>query len=125
MTAIPLSFDRHLDTDFSRGLAAVSQWRPDTGTGLGPAVVSGDRYRATLALGPGGRRPVELRVSRWSEARGTHVELVPLHRVRALRGYLRRSRALLRDALAAMERGPIPIGQLGPEDGEPCRSAGP
>ncbi|MGH8995604.1 MAG: hypothetical protein ACRDYB_06190 [Acidimicrobiales bacterium] len=123
MTAIPLSFDRHLDTDFSRDIAAVSQWCPGPAAGLAPAVVSGDRYRATLALGPGGRRPVELRVSRWSETRGTHVELVPLHRVRATRGYLRRSRALLRDAFAAMERGPIPIGQLGPDDGELRRSA--
>jgi hypothetical protein len=123
MTAVPFSFERHLDTEFSSGLAAVSRWSPGRATGLGPAVVSADRYRATLALGPGGRRPVELRVTRWSEARGTHVELVPLHRVRATRGYLRRSRALLHDVLAALERGPIPISQLGPDDRELHRSA--
>jgi hypothetical protein len=123
MTALPLWFDRHLDAEFSSGLAAVSQWSPGPATGLGPAVVSADGYRATLALGPGGRRPVELRVTRWSEAWGTHVELVPLHRVRATRGYLRRSRALLHDVVAALERGPIPITQLGPADRELCRSA--
>lgn len=111
MTVISMSFDRHLDSDVAQGLAAIGQWTPSPGVAipLGPAVWGPDRYCATLALGPLGRRPVRLQVSSWSEKRGIHVELVPMHRVRSHRSYLRRSRVLLRDAMCAIERGPIPF----------------
>ena len=107
MKAVPISFERHLDSDLSQGLAGIRQWRPSPklAVPLGPPVMSSEHYLATLALGPGRRRAVRLVVSRWSETRGTHVVLVPLHRVRSTRRYLGRSRALLSDVLTAIDRG--------------------
>ena len=114
MTGAPLSFDRHLDTELSRGLAAVSQWRPPRSLAaeLGPPVVNGDRYRAILALGPGGRRPVEsgspggLRPRDPCRAGATAPGPLPPPLPPPQPGPPR-------EALATIEQGPIPMGPLG------------
>jgi hypothetical protein len=114
MTALPVTFSRRMDEPFEHSLEALQRWWPrdrraiDVGCAFIDAPDGGpDRYRVTLRF----RRrpcalPMELRVTPWSEAAGTHVELLPLRAVRPSRRYFRRSRAVLNDVVVTIVAGP-------------------
>jgi hypothetical protein len=111
MTPLLVTFSRRLDEPFDHSLGALRRWHPTTTRHLDVRCATIDaspggepnRYRLVLRLkGHGRPMPMELRVTPWSPTAGTHIELLPLRRVRPSHRYFRTGRSVLDDVMATI-----------------------
>jgi len=110
MTPLLVTFSRRLDEPFDHSLGALRRWHPTTrhldvrcATIDAPPGGHPNRYRLMVRLkGRGRPMPMELRVTPWSPTAGTHIELLPLQRVRPSHRYFRTGRTLLDDVTATI-----------------------
>jgi len=102
----PLFFSRTLPEPAARSVERIGRWRPGlTGVALRAPAGPGRAGRVTMAVRVrrlGRPVPMELRVSPWSGPADTHVELVPLRRVRPSRSYFTTGRRVLADVIGAL-----------------------
>jgi hypothetical protein len=111
MTPLLVTFARRVDEPFDHSLGALQRWHPTTTRHLDVRCATIDapddgepnRYRLMLRLkGRGRPLPMELRVTPWSPTAGTHIELLPLRRVRPSHRYFRTGRSVLEDVVATI-----------------------
>jgi hypothetical protein len=115
MSALPVAFSCQLDRPFALSVDRLQSWRPSRvgGAEVGLATIDvrqpgASGYRVAVRLRHHWRSlAMELRVTPWSDGSDTHLELVPLRRVRASRRYFRSGRTLIADAVSTI-RAPCP-----------------
>ena len=110
MSRFQVSFSCHLDRPVGLSIGSLEGWQPSVlrRLQLGPATIEPDagshRFRQVVQLRHHGRPlAMELRVTPWSSPMDTHLELVPLRRLRANRRYFRNGRVLLADAVGRIQ----------------------
>jgi hypothetical protein len=107
MSALLLAFSYQLDRPFDLSVDGLQSWQPSCvrGVELRHATIDEPdigvtRYRVTIRLRHRGRPlAMELRITPWSGASDTHLELLPLRRIRPNRRYFRSGRTLITEAV--------------------------